>query len=133
MGPSGVRIRRARAIAPTVRSPNERGARRAPRSEAVMAGIDWPRRPLGSGIDPGSAVLSAVVSAWRGGGCLVVLDDCAPEPAARLAFPAEAATPEQMAFAVRHGSGFVTVALRATDADRLGIPVMTGAGSAGAE
>jgi 3,4-dihydroxy 2-butanone 4-phosphate synthase/GTP cyclohydrolase II len=68
--------------------------------------------------------LADACTAWRSGACLVVLDDVSAMPAARLAFPAGTATADQLAFAIRHGSGFLSVALRAEDADRLDIPVM---------
>jgi 3,4-dihydroxy 2-butanone 4-phosphate synthase/GTP cyclohydrolase II len=75
--------------------------------------------------DPGPAGASALVEVAlaevAAGRPVVLADD--PDDAGRtsaaLVFAAEPATPAAVAFAVRHGSGFVCVALDETDCDRL--------------
>ncbi len=47
-----------------------------------------------------------------------------PRPAAELLVAAQHASAESIAFTVRHGSGFVRVALREDAADRLDLPTM---------
>jgi 3,4-dihydroxy 2-butanone 4-phosphate synthase/GTP cyclohydrolase II len=58
------------------------------------------------------------------GRAVVVVDDEDRENEGDLIFAAELATPELMAFLVRHSSGFVCVALPEPECDRLGLPPM---------
>jgi 3,4-dihydroxy 2-butanone 4-phosphate synthase/GTP cyclohydrolase II len=53
---------------------------------------------------------------------IVVLDECRGE--GDIVVAAELATPELLAFVVRHTSGFVCVALTEDDADRLDLPLL---------
>ncbi|GAA4658661.1 3,4-dihydroxy-2-butanone-4-phosphate synthase [Amycolatopsis dongchuanensis] len=64
------------------------------------------------------------VSAIGRGSPVVVIDDVAGRSDGVLVFAAECATPALVAFAVRHGSGFVCVALLPEDCLRLRIPRM---------
>ncbi|MDA0565375.1 bifunctional 3,4-dihydroxy-2-butanone-4-phosphate synthase/GTP cyclohydrolase II [Streptomonospora sp. S1-112] len=56
---------------------------------------------------------------------VVVVDDEDRENEGDLVFAAEAATPELMAFMVRHTSGLVCVPMLGEDLDRLRLPLMT--------
>ncbi|WP_436491797.1 bifunctional 3,4-dihydroxy-2-butanone-4-phosphate synthase/GTP cyclohydrolase II [Actinokineospora sp. HUAS TT18] len=58
------------------------------------------------------------------GRSVLVVDDESRENEGDLIFAAEAATPERMAFMVRHTSGYVCVALDAAECDRLDLPPM---------
>ncbi len=58
------------------------------------------------------------------GKAVVVLDDESRENEGDLIFAAEKATPELVAFIVRHTSGYVCVPLVGEDCDRLGLPPM---------
>ncbi len=64
------------------------------------------------------------VAAIAGGRPVVVVDDEDRENEGDLIFAAELATPELMAFMVRHTSGFVCAPLAEADADRLELPPM---------
>ena len=84
---------------------------------------------------PGSpAALTAVDGALAevaAGRPIVVLGDggdAEGEPRAELVLAAATVTPELLAFAVRHTSGFVCVALPASRADQLDLPPMTAGG-----
>jgi 3,4-dihydroxy 2-butanone 4-phosphate synthase / GTP cyclohydrolase II len=55
---------------------------------------------------------------------VVVVDDADRENEGDLIFAAEKATPELMAFMVRHTSGFICAPLTEADADRLELPPM---------
>ncbi|MGH3319127.1 MAG: bifunctional 3,4-dihydroxy-2-butanone-4-phosphate synthase/GTP cyclohydrolase II [Streptosporangiaceae bacterium] len=56
---------------------------------------------------------------------IVVVDDAARENEGDLIFAASGATPELLAFMVRHTSGVVCVAMEGDVLDRLGLPPMT--------
>src|ERR1041384_2988704 len=58
------------------------------------------------------------------GKAVVVIDDEDRENEGDLIFAAEMATPELIAFMVRHTSGFICAPLLAEDADRLELPPM---------
>ncbi|GAA3975725.1 bifunctional 3,4-dihydroxy-2-butanone-4-phosphate synthase/GTP cyclohydrolase II [Thermobifida alba] len=60
-----------------------------------------------------------------GGRPVVVVDDADRENEGDLVFAADAATPELMAFTVRHTSGVVCVPMLGEDLDRLNLPLMT--------
>ena len=61
------------------------------------------------------------------GGMVVVVDDQDREDEGDLIMAAEHATPEDLAFLVRHTSGVVCVALTAERCDALDLPLMVGA------
>ncbi|MGC5013999.1 bifunctional 3,4-dihydroxy-2-butanone-4-phosphate synthase/GTP cyclohydrolase II [Streptosporangium sp. DT93] len=60
----------------------------------------------------------------RDGKAVVVVDDENRENEGDIIFAASAATPELLAFTVRHSSGVVCVPMRGEDLDRLGLPLM---------
>ncbi|RBY78878.1 3,4-dihydroxy-2-butanone-4-phosphate synthase [Geodermatophilus sp. TF02-6] len=60
----------------------------------------------------------------RAGKAVVVVDGTDREDEGDLVFAAEAATPELLAFTVRHGSGFVCVPMQQADLERLQLPQM---------
>ncbi|MCG5212388.1 bifunctional 3,4-dihydroxy-2-butanone-4-phosphate synthase/GTP cyclohydrolase II [Streptosporangium sp. KLBMP 9127] len=60
----------------------------------------------------------------RDGKGVVVVDDENRENEGDLIFAASAATPELVAFTIRHGSGVICVSVRGDELDRLGLPLM---------
>ncbi|MBY3555736.1 bifunctional 3,4-dihydroxy-2-butanone-4-phosphate synthase/GTP cyclohydrolase II [Modestobacter lapidis] len=72
------------------------------------------------GFDPIEQALADLAA----GRAVVVVDDEARENEGDLVFAAEQATPELLAFMVRHTSGFVCAALTGAEADRLDLPPM---------
>jgi 3,4-dihydroxy 2-butanone 4-phosphate synthase / GTP cyclohydrolase II len=58
------------------------------------------------------------------GKAVIVVDDADRENEGDIIFAAEHATPELLAFTVRHGSGFVCVPMPEEEADRLELPPM---------
>jgi 3,4-dihydroxy 2-butanone 4-phosphate synthase / GTP cyclohydrolase II len=58
------------------------------------------------------------------GKAVVVVDDEDRENEGDLVFAAEKATPELMAFTIRHTSGYVCVPMTSADLDRLELPLM---------
>ncbi|RAV33142.1 bifunctional 3,4-dihydroxy-2-butanone-4-phosphate synthase/GTP cyclohydrolase II [Corynebacterium heidelbergense] len=60
------------------------------------------------------------------GKAVIVVDDENRENEGDLIFAAELATPELVAFMVRHSSGYVCVGMTGADCDRLGLPPMVG-------
>ncbi len=76
-----------------------------------------------------SARVEAAVAAIRRGGIVVVTDDAGREDEGDLVLAAECATPEAIAFMVRHGSGIVCVALPGKRLEALGLPLMVGDGN----
>ena len=60
----------------------------------------------------------------RAGKAVVVVDGADREDEGDLIFAAEAATPELLAFTIRHGSGVVCVPMESADLDRLMLPSM---------
>src|ERR1700737_3950847 len=56
---------------------------------------------------------------------VIVVDDENRENEGALIFPPAKATPELLAFTVRHTSGVICVAMPGADLDRLQIPLMT--------
>jgi 3,4-dihydroxy 2-butanone 4-phosphate synthase / GTP cyclohydrolase II len=65
------------------------------------------------------------VADMRLGRPVVVVDDEDRENEGDLILPASRATPELVAFIIRHTSGFVCVAMEGAELDRLGLPPMT--------
>lgn len=68
--------------------------------------------------------VSRAVAAIAAGRAVVVVDDEDREDEGDLIFAAECATPELMAFTVRHTSGYVCVALPEEECERLALPPM---------
>ncbi|HYN92243.1 MAG TPA: bifunctional 3,4-dihydroxy-2-butanone-4-phosphate synthase/GTP cyclohydrolase II [Pilimelia sp.] len=68
--------------------------------------------------------IEEAVAQLAAGRPVVVVDDEDRENEGDLIFPAELATPELLAFMVRHTSGFVCVALTPAECDRLDLPPM---------
>ncbi|MGS2640471.1 bifunctional 3,4-dihydroxy-2-butanone-4-phosphate synthase/GTP cyclohydrolase II [Streptosporangium sp. LJ11] len=60
----------------------------------------------------------------REGRAIVVVDDENRENEGDIIFAASKATPELLAFTIRHSSGVVCVPMRGEDLDRLGLPLM---------
>jgi len=65
------------------------------------------------------------LGALRAGRMVIVVDDEARENEGDLIFPAQTATAEQLAFAVRHSTGIICVPTTAEELERLDIPMMT--------
>jgi 3,4-dihydroxy 2-butanone 4-phosphate synthase/GTP cyclohydrolase II len=78
----------------------------------------------GSAAGPADRQIEFALMQLSVGRPVVLMDDSTPDREGDLVFAAEKATPELMAFVVRHTSGFVCVALPEEQADRLGMPRM---------
>jgi 3,4-dihydroxy 2-butanone 4-phosphate synthase/GTP cyclohydrolase II len=76
-----------------------------------------------------SASVEAAVEAIRRGGMIVVVDDEDRENEGDLIMAAGCATPEALAFMVRHGSGIVCVAMERERLEQLELPLMSDDGS----
>ena len=68
--------------------------------------------------------IEEAVAQLAAGRAVVVVDDADRENEGDLIFAAELATPELVAFMVRHTSGFICAPLTEGDADRLDLPPM---------
>jgi 3,4-dihydroxy 2-butanone 4-phosphate synthase/GTP cyclohydrolase II len=75
------------------------------------------------GRDPTSRVESALAE-LKGGRIVLVVDDEDRENEGDLIMSAELATPEAMAFMIRHTSGLLCVAITGERADKLCLPLM---------
>jgi 3,4-dihydroxy 2-butanone 4-phosphate synthase/GTP cyclohydrolase II len=73
--------------------------------------------------------VQAAIEAIRRGGMIVVVDDEDRENEGDLIVAAERATPEALAFMVRHGSGIVCVAMERDRLEQLELPLMSDDGS----
>jgi 3,4-dihydroxy 2-butanone 4-phosphate synthase/GTP cyclohydrolase II len=69
--------------------------------------------------------VDAAIEAIRAGRPVVVVDDEDRENEGDLIFAAQRATQENVAFMIRWTSGYICVAMRGKDLDRLGLPPMT--------
>jgi 3,4-dihydroxy 2-butanone 4-phosphate synthase/GTP cyclohydrolase II len=69
--------------------------------------------------------VDAAIEAIRSGRPVVVVDDEDRENEGDLIFAAQRATQENVAFMIRWTSGYICVAMRGRDLDRLGLPPMT--------
>jgi 3,4-dihydroxy 2-butanone 4-phosphate synthase/GTP cyclohydrolase II len=78
-----------------------------------------------SSVDPARERAREAIAAIAEGKPVVVVDDDGRENEGDLIFAASRATPQLMAFTVRHTSGFVCVALTGADCDRLALPPMS--------
>jgi 3,4-dihydroxy 2-butanone 4-phosphate synthase/GTP cyclohydrolase II len=77
-------------------------------------------RPMEGGFDS----IDRAIAELESGRPVVVVDDAARENEGDLVFVAEHASPELLAFMVRHTSGFVCVPMEQEALDRLGLPPM---------
>ncbi|MFM7252650.1 MAG: bifunctional 3,4-dihydroxy-2-butanone-4-phosphate synthase/GTP cyclohydrolase II [Ilumatobacteraceae bacterium] len=68
--------------------------------------------------------IEEAIEVIRAGGMVVVADDEDRENEGDLIMAADAATPETLAFVIRHTSGVVCVAITEDEADRLELPLM---------
>jgi 3,4-dihydroxy 2-butanone 4-phosphate synthase/GTP cyclohydrolase II len=86
-----------------------------------------PPRPVASLITPGFRFdpVERAVADIRAGKAVLVVDDEDRENEGDLVFAAAKATPELLAFMIRHTSGVVCVPMPAPDLDRLDLPPMT--------
>ncbi|GAA1443853.1 MULTISPECIES: bifunctional 3,4-dihydroxy-2-butanone-4-phosphate synthase/GTP cyclohydrolase II [Nocardiopsis] len=79
--------------------------------------------------DTGKAVvldrIEDAIAEFAAGRAIVVVDDEDRENEGDIIFAAELATPELLAFMIRHTSGVVCVPLEGEDLDRLDLPLMT--------
>ena len=73
--------------------------------------------------------VEAALHAIRSGGMVVVVDDESRENEGDLILAAEHATPQALAFMVRHGSGIVCVAMEQRRLEDLRLPMMTQQGT----
>ena len=69
--------------------------------------------------------VTAAIERIAGGGMVVVVDDADRENEGDLIMEAEWATPEALAFIVRHGSGIVCVSMEASRLEQLRLPLLT--------
>lgn len=69
--------------------------------------------------------IDQAVLAIKQGRPIVVVDDADRENEGDLIFAASAASPENVAFMIRHTSGYICVGMRGEVLDRLGLPPMT--------
>jgi 3,4-dihydroxy 2-butanone 4-phosphate synthase/GTP cyclohydrolase II len=72
----------------------------------------------------GFDTIEFAVAEIAAGRAVVVVDDEDRENEGDLIFAAELATPELVAFTVRHSSGLICVPMTGEDCDRLGLPPM---------
>ena len=85
------------------------------------------------GREPGSRVVDGIalddvrraIADIAAGRAVVVVDDAARENEGDIIFAASKATPELLAFTIRHTSGVICVPMLGEDLDRLQIPLMT--------
>ncbi|MFC7330288.1 bifunctional 3,4-dihydroxy-2-butanone-4-phosphate synthase/GTP cyclohydrolase II [Marinactinospora rubrisoli] len=77
---------------------------------------------------PGTVLLDDIADAIEdvaAGRAVIVVDDADRENEGDIIFAADAATPELLAFTIRHTSGVVCVPMLGSDLDRLNLPLMT--------
>lgn len=92
-----------------------------------MSVIGFRRRAPGGGDrhgDPVDSTVDAAVAALRVGRMVIVVDAENPDDDGDLMLAAAHATPERVAFMVRHTSGILCVPMPAGDLDRLRLPPM---------
>jgi 3,4-dihydroxy 2-butanone 4-phosphate synthase/GTP cyclohydrolase II len=88
-----------------------------------MSAIGALRRALGAD-RPVDSTVDAAVAALRAGRMVIVVDAEDPHDDGDLMLAAAHATPERVAFMVRHTSGILCVPMPAADLDRLHLPPM---------
>jgi 3,4-dihydroxy 2-butanone 4-phosphate synthase / GTP cyclohydrolase II len=81
------------------------------------------------GVTHGTSRVELALEAVRRGQLVVVVDDEDRENEGDLILAAEHATPEALAFVIRHGSGIVCVGMEPERLDQLELPLMTRAGT----
>lgn len=87
-----------------------------------IVATEAPRTPSGQAVP--AEPLAGALAALRRGEFVVVSDDQDREDEADLVMAAQFATPERLAFLVRHSSGIVCAPMSEARADRLGLPPM---------
>jgi len=70
------------------------------------------------------ATIPEAIERFRRGQFVIIVDDEDRENEGDLAIPAEAITPEAVAFMARYASGLICVPMDGADLDRLGLPAM---------
>jgi 3,4-dihydroxy 2-butanone 4-phosphate synthase / GTP cyclohydrolase II len=75
-------------------------------------------------VEPAGSTVEAALADLRAGRMVIVVDAENPEDDGDLMFAAAHATPERVAFMVRHTSGILCVPMPARDLDRLHLPPM---------
>lgn len=80
-----------------------------------------PTRPAGVMLDP----IGSAIEALAQGKAIIVIDDEDRENEGDLIFAASKATPELVAFMIRHTSGYICVGMTGKLLDRLALPPMT--------
>ncbi len=85
---------------------------------SLSTGVERPRSA--AGFD----TVKFAVAEIAAGHAVIVVDDEDRENEGDLIFAAELATPELVAFTVRHSSGLICVPMTGEDCDRLGLPPM---------
>ena len=86
----------------------------------------------GTSLDPPPTESHAVeraIDQLRASAMVIVIDERYPRFGGHLVVAADCATPEALAFMVRHTSGFVTAALTEANADRLVLPPLAPVGT----
>ena len=82
-------------------------------------------RPRNPGIDDaGRSAVAVGVAALKSGGMVIVVDAENPDDDGDLMLAAAHATPDRVAFMMRHTSGILCVPMLVTDLDRLQLPAM---------
>src|SRR5213593_933609 len=84
---------------------------------------DHTRTTRASGL-PATIAVQRAVTALANGRMVVVTDDADREDEGDLVLPAATATPEQVAFVVRHTTGILCAPMPADRVDALGLPQM---------
>src|SRR5262245_5068626 len=82
------------------------------------------QRERGRAVSADFSTIEQAIAELAGGRPVVVVDDEDRENEGDLIFAAEKATPELVAFMVRHTSGYICVPLTEDDCDRLELPPM---------
>ena len=85
------------------------------------------RRRAGRAATAANSTVAAAVAELRNGRMVIVVDTENPEDDGYLMLAAAHATPERVAFMVRHTSGILCVPMPAADLDRLYLPPMVAA------
>jgi 3,4-dihydroxy 2-butanone 4-phosphate synthase/GTP cyclohydrolase II len=84
---------------------------------------------MSGAVDQSFSRVELALETIRRGGLVVVVDDEDRENEGDLVIAAEHASPEALAFIVRHGTGIVCVAMESKRLDQLRLPLMTASGT----
>src|SRR6266704_96871 len=87
----------------------------------ITDGKDGTQGPRGTRLDDVERAIADIAA----GRAVVVLDDADRENEGDIIFAASKATPELLAFMIRHTSGVICVPMPGADLDRLQLPLMT--------